>query len=97
MIGSRVDILCSYMTEGSRSIPENIVVHILYLSFLFFPGAIDPIPGAEAASPPLPRCLRADLEKILIHRNAVASVGRGEVGVDISFHVLTGGGVIDVQ
>jgi hypothetical protein len=33
----------------------------------------------------------------LIHRNAVASVGHGEVGMDISFHVLTGGSVIDVQ
>jgi len=53
--------------------------------------------SCEAASHPLPRCLRADLEKVLIHRNAVGSVGRGEVGVDISFHVLTGGGVIDVQ
>ena len=33
----------------------------------------------------------------MIHWNAVASVRRGEVGLDISFHVLPGGGVIDVQ
>src|SRR5947208_15562002 len=42
-------------------------------------------------------CLRADLEKVLIHWNAVASAGHGEVAVDISFHVLLGGGLIDVQ
>ena len=43
------------------------------------------------------RCLRADLEKVLIHWNAVASAGHGEVAVDISFHGLPGGGLIDVQ
>ncbi len=39
----------------------------------------------------------ANLEKILMHRNAVTPVVRGEVGLDVCFHVLPGGCAFNLQ
>ena len=39
----------------------------------------------------------ANLEKILMHRNAATPVVCGEVGLDVCFHVLPGGCAVNLQ